>query len=225
MQHSGYFGQRRGPFADRSEFWDAAQRELHERHREHHEHARAGGRWGHVRPPFVGGPGGRSPWGDWFGSPPPRAERGGVRYLVLDALSLQPRHGYEVIQVIEERSGGAYRPSPGVIYPTLQMLEELGHARVVEQDNRKVYEITDAGKVDLDAHREEVTDFYERFAEESWESYVEDFGDIMKRLGRLFKTFRKAGRRGTVAPKTMKRIGEIIDNAVREIEAALDEER
>ena len=231
MQHSGHFGHRRGPFSDRSEFWDAAQKlselhELHEHHREHHHgHARAGGRWGgHGRPPFAGGPGGRSPFGDWFGSPPPRAERGGVRYLVLDALSAQPRHGYEVIQTIEERSGGSYRPSPGVIYPTLQMLEELGHARVVEQDNRKVYEITDSGKVDLEAHREEVTDFYERFAEDSWESYVEDFGDIMKRLGRLFKTFRKAGRRGSVAPKTMKRIGEIIDNAVREIEAALDSE-
>jgi DNA-binding PadR family transcriptional regulator len=145
--------------------------------------------------------------------------------LVLDALSERPRHGYEVIQVIEERSGASYRPSPGVIYPTLQMLEELGHARVVEQENRKVYEITDAGRADLEAHREEVSDFYERFAEDSWESYVEDFGDIMKRLGRLFKTFRRAGRRGALAPKTLKHIGEIIDTAVRDIEAALGEER
>jgi DNA-binding PadR family transcriptional regulator len=143
---------------------------------------------------------------------------------VLDALSAQPRHGYEVIQVIEERSNGSYRPSPGVIYPTLQMLEELGHARVVEQENRKVYEITDEGRSDLLAHREEVSDFYERFEEDNWETYVEDFGEIMKRLGRLFKTFRKAGRRGALAPKTIKRVSEIIDNAVREIEAALDEE-
>jgi Transcriptional regulator PadR-like family len=134
-------------------------------HREHsrHHHTGFGGHsfgpdelgslrefWFHVqgrRGPF--GPPGRSPfgghgahgpkhpsWGDWFGSPPPRAERGGVRYLVLDALAERPRHGYEVIQVIEERSGGSYRPSPGVIYPTLQMLEELGHARVVEQGVR-----------------------------------------------------------------------------------------
>ena len=118
----------------------------------HHTHHRPypGELWSHCqgrRGPFGPPAGGRGPsWGDWFGSPPPRAERGGVRYLVLDALSERPRHGYEVIQVIEERSGGSYRPSPGVIYPTLQMLEELGHARVVEQDNRKVYEITDAGR-------------------------------------------------------------------------------
>ncbi|HEY4103582.1 MAG TPA: PadR family transcriptional regulator [Polyangiaceae bacterium] len=219
MDDCDSFPEPRGAFHDRSAFWSHA-----------HGHAHFQGRRGpfgpHGRPPFGGHPGSRhSSWGDWFGSPPPRAERGGVRYLVLDALAERPRHGYEVIQVIEERSGGSYRPSPGVIYPTLQMLEELGHARVVEQDNRKVYEITDTGRADLDVHREEVSDFYERFAEESWESYVEDFGDIMKRLGRLFKTFRRAGRRGSLAPKTMKRIGEIIDNAVRDIEAALDEER
>jgi DNA-binding PadR family transcriptional regulator len=207
-----HFAEHCGPFSDRSEFWSYSQ-------------GRRGPFGPPGRPPFGGPPGARHPsWGDWFGSPPPRAERGGVRYLVLDALSERPRHGYEVIQVIEERSGGSYRPSPGVIYPTLQMLEELGHARVVEQENRKVYEITDAGRLDLQAHAEEVTDFYERFAEDSWESYVEDFGDIMKRLGRLFKTFRRAGRRGTLAPKTLKRIGEIIDAAVRDIETTLDED-
>jgi DNA-binding PadR family transcriptional regulator len=217
--------------------------------RDHHHHGPFSGlpevealkHWAHTqgrrgpRGPFgpfgpPGGGGGHSghrppSWGDWFGSPPPRAERGGVRYLVLDALSAQPRHGYEVIQVIEERSNGSYRPSPGVIYPTLQMLEELGHARVVEQENRKVYEITEEGRADLLAHRDEVSDFYERFEEDNWETYVEDFGEIMKRIGRLFKTFRKAGRRGALAPKTIKRVSEIIDNAVREIEAALDEER
>ncbi|MEO6603307.1 MAG: PadR family transcriptional regulator [Polyangiaceae bacterium] len=180
------------------------------------------------RGPFgAGGPGaGRQPsWGDWFGSPPPRAERGGVRYLVLDALSERPRHGYEVIQVIEERSGGSYRPSPGVIYPTLQMLEELGHARVVEQDNRKVYEVTDAGRADLQEHRDEVSDFYERFEDDSWESYVENFGDIMKRVGRLFKTLKRAGRHGSLSPKILKRVGEVIDKAASEIEAIFEEEK
>ena len=188
--------------------------------------------WAHLqsgrRGPFGhggGAGGGRPPsWGDWFGSPPPRAERGGVRYLVLDALSAQPRHGYEVIQVIEERSGGTYRPSPGVIYPTLQMLEELGHARVVEEENRKVYEMTDLGRADLKDHEEEVSDFYERFAEDSWDSYVENFGDIMKRVGRLFKTLKRAGRHGSLSPKVLKRVAEIVDVAVRDIEAIFEKE-
>src|SRR5690242_16446758 len=96
---------------------------------------------------FGGGPrGGRPWWAEAMGEPPPRAERGGVRFLVLEAIAQQPRHGYEIIQHIEQRAGGSYRPSPGVIYPTLQMLEELQHARVVDQDGRKVYAITDAGK-------------------------------------------------------------------------------
>src|SRR5437762_493299 len=131
----------------------------------------------------MGGPPGW--WGDWFGGPPPRAERGGVRYLVLDALAGRPRHGYEVIQAIEERSGGAYRPSPGVIYPTLQMLEELGHAVLSTEEGRKVYAITDAGRRDLEEHANEVSDFYDRFSEQSWERYAEDFGDVMKRAARL----------------------------------------
>src|SRR5262245_17360701 len=108
------------------------------------------------------GDGGGRGWPDLFGDRPPRAERGGVRYLVLAAIADTPRHGYEIMAVIEERSGGAYRPSPGVIYPTLQLLEELGHVKVSERDGKKIYAITGAGTLDLDAHRDDVTSFYEQ---------------------------------------------------------------
>src|SRR5215467_15016270 len=77
------------------------------------------------------------PWSEWMRGRPPRAERGTVRWLVLDAIAAQPRHGYEVIQAIAERSRGAYKPSPGVIYPTLQMLEEMGHARSTMREERR----------------------------------------------------------------------------------------
>src|ERR1700761_8265820 len=80
---------------------------------------------------------GTGAWGEWWRGPAPRAERGVMRWIVLDSIGAQARHGYEIIQSIEERSGGGYRPSPGVIYPTLQMLEELGHARVVNRGDRK----------------------------------------------------------------------------------------
>jgi DNA-binding PadR family transcriptional regulator len=73
---------------------------------------------------------------------------------VLDAIGSQPRHGYEIIQAIGDKSSGAYKPSPGVIYPTLQMLEELGHARTIPRDERKVYEITDDGRRELASHQE-----------------------------------------------------------------------
>ena len=161
--------------------------------------------------------------GDFFG-PPPRADRGGVRYLVLDAIATQPRHGYEIIQAIEERSGGTYRPSPGVIYPTLQMLEELGHARVADQEGRKVYAITEAGTQDLEAHRDEVDDFYERFSEEPWERHVEDFGDLMRQAARLFKTFRRAAHHGRLSRKAQTSIREVLDDAIKRIEAILRED-
>src|SRR5689334_3449689 len=93
---------------------------------------------------------GRPWWAGAMDEPTPRAERGEIRYLVLDAIRERPRHGYEVIQHIEQRASGTYRPSPGVIYPTLQMLEELGHARIVEAEGRKAYEITDEGRKDLE---------------------------------------------------------------------------
>src|SRR5258708_21034066 len=72
---------------------------------------------------------GRPDFSEMFGGPPPRADRGVVRYLVLDAIGKQPRHGYEIIQTIEERSAGTDRPSPGGVHPTLHRLEELRHAR------------------------------------------------------------------------------------------------
>src|SRR5271170_842301 len=97
--------------------------------------------WGHGprRPPRPSGPG-RDAWAEmfseWWRGPAPRCERGFVRWLVLDAIAAQPRHGYEIIQAIAEKSRGSYRPSPGVVYPTLQMLEDVGHARPVAQGDR-----------------------------------------------------------------------------------------
>jgi DNA-binding PadR family transcriptional regulator len=203
-----------------------------------HEFWEVGGRDGRAErscagvrrgPPWAGGGAGHRAgapewFGDWFGGPPPRAERGGVRYLVLDALVARARHGYEVIQAIEERSGGAYRPSPGVVYPTLQMLEELGHAAVVEQDARKVYAITEVGRGDLELHREDVSEFYDRLADQSWERHAEDFGELMRRAGRLFKVFKRAARRGRISARAQGKIRELLDDATRRIEEILEED-
>lgn len=170
-----------------------------------------------------GGRGGRPWWADAMGEPPPRAERGGVRYLVLEAIAEQPRHGYEIIQHIEQRANGSYRPSPGVIYPTLQMLEELQHARVVEQDGKKVYGITDTGKADLETNRGSVDEFYARFTEDQpWESYAEDFAELMKGVGRLMQTFRKGAHRGRMSPSAMRAIRLALDEALRKIEDVLN---
>jgi DNA-binding PadR family transcriptional regulator len=171
--------------------------------------------------PFRGGPfrPGRPDFSDLFGGPPPRADRGVIRYLVLDAIVQRPRHGYEIIQVIEERSAGTYRPSPGVVYPTLQMLEELGHARVEEHDARKVYAITADGKRDLAEHTDDVRDFYDDAGEGSWEEVADDLRDLTRRVGRMFKSIGRSARRGGLTPSAMKKLRVVLDEAVSKIEA------
>jgi DNA-binding PadR family transcriptional regulator len=190
-----------------------------------HWQARFGGRGGpYGRRGFGRGDFGET-FGSFFGGPPPRAERGNVRYLVLDAIAAQPRHGYEIIQHIEERSGGTYRPSPGVVYPTLQMLEELEHARVDERDGKKVYAITATGKKDLAEHQDDVADFYERSGEASWDDFADELQDLMKRVGRMFKTIGRAARRGRLTPTTMRKLRAALDEAIQRIEEILGDGR
>lgn len=86
---------------------------------------------------------------DWFASGcsgRPRASRGDVAPLLLHLLQEKPMHGYEIISTLEERSHGLWRPSPGSVYPTLQMLEEEGLLRSTEEGGRKIYCLTKEGK-------------------------------------------------------------------------------
>ena len=80
-------------------------------------------------------------------------DHGELRLVVLALVAERPRHGYEIIKAIEERFGGSYTPSPGVVYPTLTMLEELGHATVEEAGGKKLYTITEAGREYLAANK------------------------------------------------------------------------
>jgi DNA-binding PadR family transcriptional regulator len=172
-----------------------------------------------------GGHHGRHFWAGAMGDPPPRAERGEIRFLVLDAIKDRPRHGYEVIQHIEQRAGGGYRPSPGVIYPTLQMLEELGQARIVEQETRKAYELTELGRKELESNARAVDDFYERFGEDPWEMYAEDFAEVMRRVAGLMKAFKRGAQRGRMTPEVMRAIRSALDEALTRIEEALNAPR
>jgi DNA-binding PadR family transcriptional regulator len=92
--------------------------------------------------------GGRSGLGRFFA-------HGDLRLVILALIAEKPRHGYEIIKAIEERVGGSYSPSPGVIYPTLTLLEELGYVTVATaaEGGRKLHEVTDQGRAFLDANR------------------------------------------------------------------------
>jgi DNA-binding PadR family transcriptional regulator len=77
-------------------------------------------------------------------------QKGDLKYVILELIKDTPRHGYDIIRELEEQSHGLYKPSPGVIYPTLQMLEEMGHASSTEEEGKKVYAITEGGREFLD---------------------------------------------------------------------------
>lgn len=93
------------------------------------------------------GPGRPGPGGRMFG-------RGDLKYALLDLLRERPKHGYEMIKELEDRSGGFYTPSAGAVYPTLQLLEDRGWVTVETRDGKKVYQLTDAGKTSLAEHHE-----------------------------------------------------------------------
>ncbi len=81
-------------------------------------------------------------------------DNGDLRLVIMQLLSERPRHGYEIIKVLGERVGGGYMPSPGVVYPTLTLLEELGHAVVSEERaGRRLYDLTEQGRSALAADR------------------------------------------------------------------------
>src|SRR5437870_8446029 len=93
-----------------------------------------------------------------------RMERGALRFVLLDTLRNGPQHGYEMIKGLEERTHGQYAPSPGALYPTLQFLADLGFVRATREEDRRVYELTEAGRAELDAHKDRVDAFWARFA-------------------------------------------------------------
>jgi DNA-binding PadR family transcriptional regulator len=86
-----------------------------------------------------------------------------LQLLILGLLADKPRHGYEVIKELEERSKGFYAPSPGMVYPALTYLEEIGHATVEAQGARKLYHITDLGRQHLEEHRERTEAMFAQF--------------------------------------------------------------
>src|SRR5580704_12738082 len=104
------------------------------------------------------GPRGMEGPGGWGGGPGPgwgggrrRMRRGDIRRAVLSTLRDGPAHGYEVMRRLEERSGGIWRPSPGSVYPTLQMLEDEGLVRSATEDGTRTYELTDTGRGEAEA--------------------------------------------------------------------------
>jgi len=137
-RRGGRFGEHRGGgFGEGRGDWDGERR------------GERGGRFNRGGP--FGGPrgGGFGPRGGG------RMKRGDIRTAVLVILSEQSGHGYQIIQALEAKTDGAWRPSPGSVYPTLQLLEDSGLAESSEQDGKRVYSITDEGRAEAEQKVEE----------------------------------------------------------------------
>ena len=147
--------------------------------------------------------------------------KGDLKYVILDLLKEKPRYGYEIIRALEERSHGFYTPSPGVVYPTLQMLEEMGYASATERDGKKIYTITEEG-IKFLAEQKDFTDEVKSHMKHHWNpENIGMFVEMMSEFGELARMMGHRARR--VAPDKMQRIREVISRASQEIKAILEE--
>jgi DNA-binding PadR family transcriptional regulator len=137
---------------------------------------RHGGGFGPGGPGGHGGHGGHGGPGGFGGGGPRgrgrRRRKGDVRAALLMLLIEEPMNGYQLMQTIEERSGGEWRPSPGSVYPSLSQLEDEGFIRATERDGTRVFEITDAG-------REHIAERHEEHA--PWEEFANEAGGNPRR--------------------------------------------
>jgi len=156
---------------------------------------------------------GRGDWGQGWGTWPgaPRARRGDVKFAILEVLAERPRHGYDVIRALEERRAG-YRPSPGSIYPTLQMLEDEGHVTSESVDGKRVYTLTASGHELLRQRPDEADEDEEHAAHGA----RHELREAAFRLGAAVWQVAREGDESATA-----RVREILDRARREIYAIL----
>jgi DNA-binding PadR family transcriptional regulator len=146
-------------------------------------------------------------------------DHGDLRYVLLGLIAEQPRHGYELIKAIEEKFGGLYSPSPGVIYPTLTLLEELGYIRPDTTDGaRKQFAITPEGNEFLAANRAVVDQIFARMAEVSRTYGGGPAPEIRRALQNLEAALANRLGRGPLGPDEVRAVTAILDRAATEVE-------
>jgi DNA-binding PadR family transcriptional regulator len=157
---------------------------------------------------------GAHPRARWF-------EKGDLKYVILDLLKDKPAHGYEIIHALEDRFHGCYSPSAGSVYPTLQLLEDLGYVKAVEQDGKKTYTVTEEGKKFLKENEETI----EKIKTQTSGCFsFEQRGDLRD----VFEDFREIGRQVMresryLNPEKWGRIKVVLGRTRNEIETILKE--
>jgi DNA-binding PadR family transcriptional regulator len=146
-------------------------------------------------------------------------EKGDLKYIILILLKDKPSHGYEIMRAMEETFHGFYAPSAGSVYPTLQLLEDLGYVSSSERDGKKVYTITEEGLKFLSERQEVIAKIKDQMKNWSGPRDHEEFRDAMQELGNLWRLI---GNR-TFRPGAEKwgRIKDILSRARQEIEGII----
>lgn len=190
----GAFGD--GPFerreTDADDFGSGGRRDHHPHHHGHHRHGRHGGRF---------------------------FDYGELRLLVLDMLMERPSHGYELIKAIEERLSGVYSPSPGVIYPTLSWLTDMGYTEMDEEGaGRKTYRATSEGAAFLVANRAAVDQLLSRVGSAAAAGAPQIPDTVLRAMENLKTSMRLRLRRGPLDVSAADTIAAALDAAARAVE-------
>ncbi len=168
------------------------------------------------------------PFGKWFhhgfGPGPARFERGDLKLVILDLLKDKPRHGYDIIQELENKFHGFYSPSPGSVYPILQLLEDQGYVTSGQQTGKKVYTITEEGKQFLREKGDEIRGVHSRMGP-PWRKeqgvYFHELRDEITQTARLI--FWNAAQGALNDPEKRKRLHDAFERFRSEVEAVFSE--
>ncbi|TMR06358.1 PadR family transcriptional regulator [Actinomadura soli] len=176
-----------------------------------HGHGPFPGPWGGPRPPWARGRGG--PWGRGA-----KARKGNVRAAILVLLAEEPRNGYQIIQEINERSEGAWKPSPGAVYPALQQLADEGLIAGEEAGGRRSFHLTDEGRAYVEEHADRLA--------EPWAEMTPEFGEGVPEL------FKQAAQTGAAvmqivhsgSPEQVERARDVLSDTRRDLYRILADE-
>ena len=174
---------------------------------------------GDFRFEFGEGPGGRG--GHRRGARRRKFDSGELRLVLLKLLADQPRHGYELIKALEEMTGGDYAPSPGVVYPTLTLLEDMGFiAERKSKDSKKVFEATPEGLAHLDELAGEVDALFERIDGYAEQRRKHQRPEIGRAIGNMMHALKNRVARDGWNDELLAEVVDILDEAAKKIERA-----
>jgi DNA-binding PadR family transcriptional regulator len=143
---------------------------------------------------------------------------GELKLVLLKLIDDAPRHGYDLIREIEERTGGAYAPSPGVIYPTLTLLDDMGLIEATTEASRKQFAITDEGKAELADKASDVTALMDRLAELGAQRAKTDTGPVSRAMGNLRAVLANRVTAEGVTADTLHDIAALLDEVAQKVE-------